>query len=197
MLAAFPYLAEDTSPNSGDKCYPVYSLRCLRWTTHHEFESWAGVEIRLRCADARAACWRLQRVQPVRQVTGGFGLNDDHALPFRWPPQVLVIRRALRSPTTKCTPINISRDDFHGEWNCTIAPNQQPLRSTYLPGGLHRLQVELDRARRPARSRGGSRAGSNGDKSMVVAVPSRISSATASAVAGAFRMPQTLCPVAT
>ena len=46
-------------------------------------------------------------------------------------------------------------------------------------------------------SSGGRREGSNGDRSTERARPSAISSAIASPVAGAFRMPQTLCPVAT
>ena len=46
-------------------------------------------------------------------------------------------------------------------------------------------------------SRTARRAGSNGERSMVRAFPSRTSSATASPVAGALRMPQTLWPVAT
>src|SRR5918993_1143830 len=41
------------------------------------------------------------------------------------------------------------------------------------------------------------RAGSNADRSTVLAQPSSTNSAIASPVAGAFRMPQTLCPVAT
>jgi hypothetical protein len=45
---------------------------------------------------------------------------------------------------------------------------------------------------RPPGSTARGRAGSNGAKSIVFAAPSRISSAIASAVAGAFRMPQTL-----
>ena len=46
-------------------------------------------------------------------------------------------------------------------------------------------------------SRRGSRAGSKGVRSVVRATPPAISSASASPVAGALRMPLTLCPVAT
>ena len=52
-------------------------------------------------------------------------------------------------------------------------------------------------AAQAAGSSGRRRAGSNGDRSTVRARPSAISSAIASPVAGAFRMPQTLWPVAT
>ena len=48
-----------------------------------------------------------------------------------------------------------------------------------------------------AGSIGGRRLGSNGCRSTVCATPSTISSAIASPVAGALRIPQTLCPVAT
>ena len=47
-----------------------------------------------------------------------------------------------------------------------------------------------------AGSRRGRRPGSNGARSTVLAAPSTISPAIASPVAGALRMPQTLCPVA-
>ena len=52
------------------------------------------------------------------------------------------------------------------------------------------------RIRSRAGSTGGIRAGLNGPRSTVRARPSTISSVTASPVAGALRMPQTLCPVA-
>jgi hypothetical protein len=45
-------------------------------------------------------------------------------------------------------------------------------------------------------STGGRRLGSNGRRSTLCATPSTISSAIASPVAGALRIPQTLCPVA-
>ena len=51
--------------------------------------------------------------------------------------------------------------------------------------------------RKRAGSKAGKRPGLKGFKSAVWAAPSTISSAIASPVAGALRMPQTLCPVAT
>jgi hypothetical protein len=97
--------------------------------------------------------------------------------------------------------------------------NDHPGRETEAPGGggirllperdvepdhcwnhPGQLLTEPERSYGVARSpglRAGRRAGSKGARSIVFAAPSRISSAIASAVAGAFRMPQTLWPVAT
>jgi uncharacterized protein len=47
-----------------------------------------------------------------------------------------------------------------------------------------------------AQASAGSRSGRKGDRSTFEVLPSRMSSASASPVAGALRMPQTLCPVA-
>ena len=58
----------------------------------------------------------------------------------------------------------------------------------------------FSRRHQPERSSAGSsarnRAGSNGDRSVLLAAPSAISSAKASPVAGALRIPHTLWPVA-
>jgi len=34
--------------------------------------------------------------------------------------------KGIQVPEAEMQAINITRDDFHGEWNYTIAPNQQP-----------------------------------------------------------------------
>ena len=75
-------------------------------------------------------------------------------------------------------------------------------RSVDIWKGMRGLgHIGVSRYQAPALSRAGSkgrsRAGSKADKSMLRAAPSTISSAIASPVAGALRMPQTLWPVAT
>ena len=71
--------------------------------------------------------WRgkpLVSHQVIVQLIGS--TTTDTGLEVRCEIDGNLYPKGIKVPDKEMRAINITRDEFHGEWNYTISPNQQP-----------------------------------------------------------------------